>query len=69
MTPHLTALVKRVAELHAADLQACHNVEEFTLQWIRPLGHWEKLAYDCPWLANLSREPAAGKMFNLHFDY
>jgi hypothetical protein len=34
-----------------------------------PLGHRDKLAYDYPWLADLSREPATGKMFNLHFCY
>jgi hypothetical protein len=38
MTPHLTALVKRVAELYDIDLQACHCAKEFTHQRIRPLG-------------------------------
>jgi hypothetical protein len=69
MTPHLVALVKRVAELCDIGLRVCHCVEEFTLQHIRPLDRWEKLAYDCPWLADASREPAAGKMFNLLFYY
>jgi hypothetical protein len=32
MTPHLAALVKRVAELREAGLQACHCIEEITLQ-------------------------------------
>jgi hypothetical protein len=69
MTPCLAALVKRVAELRAAGLQACHCTEEFTLRQIHPLGRRDKLAYDCPWLVDLSREPATGKMFNLHFCY
>jgi hypothetical protein len=69
MTPRLAALVKWVAELCIASLQACHYVEECMLWQIRPLGHQEKLAYDCPQLVDLSHEPAAGKMFNLHFYY
>jgi hypothetical protein len=31
MTPRLAALVKRVAELCDAGLEACHCAEEFTL--------------------------------------
>jgi hypothetical protein len=69
MTPRLAALVKRVAELCAVGLWACHYTEEFTLWWIHPLGHREKLAYDCPRLVDPSREPTTGKMFNLHFYY
>jgi hypothetical protein len=69
MTPRLAALVKRVAELHVTGLRACHYVGEFTLQRIHPLGHREKLAYDCSRLADPSHEPVAGKMFNLHFYY
>jgi hypothetical protein len=69
MTPCLAALVKRVAELCSISLLACHCVEEFTVRWIRPLGHQEKLAYDCPRLANPSHGPTAGKMFNLYFYY
>jgi hypothetical protein len=69
MTSRLATLVKRVAELHAAGLQARHCVEEFTLRWIRPLGRQEKLAYDCPWLADPCCEPTVGKIFNLHFYY
>jgi hypothetical protein len=61
------ALVKRVAELKDASLRACHCVEEFTLRWIRPLGHREKLAYECPRLADPSHEPATGKTFSLYF--
>jgi hypothetical protein len=37
MTSHLAALVKWVAELCNAILQACHCVEEFTLRLIHPL--------------------------------
>jgi hypothetical protein len=69
MTPCLAALVKWVAELYIVGLRACHYVEEFILRWIRPLGHQEKLAYDSQWLADPSREPATGKMFNLYFYY
>jgi hypothetical protein len=69
MTPCLAALVKQVAELHIAGLLAWHCAKEFTLQRIRSLGRREKLAYNCPRPADLSREPAAGKMFNLHFYY
>jgi hypothetical protein len=67
MTPCLFALVKRVADLHAVGLRACYYTEEFTLRWIRPLSHRERLAYDYPWLADPSHEPTAGKIFNLHF--
>jgi hypothetical protein len=65
----VTALVKWVTELRTADLQACHCVEKFTLRRIHPLGYQEKLAYDYLRLVDLSREPAADKMFNLHFYY
>jgi hypothetical protein len=67
MTPRLAALVKQAAELRTAGLWACHCAQEFTLQQIHPLGWRERLAYDCPQLTDLSREPAVGKMFNLHF--
>jgi hypothetical protein len=48
MTPRMAALVKRVVELCAVGLRACHCTEEFTLRRIHPLGHRDKLAYDCP---------------------
>jgi hypothetical protein len=67
MTPRLAALGKQVAELHNYGLQACHYAEEFTLRWICPLGHQEKMAYECPRLADPSHEPAAGKNFNFAF--
>jgi hypothetical protein len=65
MTPRLVALVKRVAELRETGLKACHCAEEFTLWRIRPLGRREKHALDCSRLADPSREPADGKIFNL----
>jgi hypothetical protein len=69
MTPRLTTLVKWVAELHDTGLRACHCAEEFTHRQIRPLGHWEKLAFECPRLADPSHEPASGKIFILSFYY
>jgi hypothetical protein len=68
MTPRLAALVKRVAELHDSGLWVCHCGEEFTLQWNRPLGRREKLAYECLWLANPSREPSVGIILNFAFN-
>jgi hypothetical protein len=67
MTPRLAALVKRVVEIRAIGLWVCHYTEKFTLRQIHRLGRQERLAYDCPWLADSSHEPAAGRMFNLHF--
>jgi hypothetical protein len=37
MTECLAALIKRVAELRQAGLEACHCIKEFYLRWIRPL--------------------------------
>jgi hypothetical protein len=48
MTDRLAALTKRVAKLRQAGLEACHCVEEFYLRWIRHLGRWKKLAFECP---------------------
>jgi hypothetical protein len=67
MTPCLTALVKRVAELYNTGLRACHCTEEFTHRWIHPLGRWEKMAFKFLWLADLSRELACGEIFILSF--
>jgi hypothetical protein len=64
MTAHLKALIKWAAKLHQDGLEACHYTEEFTLQW-GPLGHREKLAFECPWLADPNRDPPAGKILNL----
>jgi hypothetical protein len=66
MTPRLAALVKQVAELCENGLKVCHCTEEVTLQRIRPLGHREKLAFECPRLANSNRDLADGKIFILH---
>jgi hypothetical protein len=69
MTPRLTALVKRIVELNDTSLWVCHCAEEFTFRRIRPLGHQVKLAFKCPQLADLSREPASGKIFIPSFYY
>jgi hypothetical protein len=65
MTPCLATLVKWVAKLHEDGLKACHCAEEFTLQGIRPLDRREKLAFECPWLADPNREPVDSKIFIL----
>jgi hypothetical protein len=65
MMLRLDALVKRVAEVHEARLKACHCTKEFTLRWIHPLGHREKLAFDCLWLTDSNREPTDDKIFSL----
>jgi hypothetical protein len=64
MTPRRAALVKRVTELHQADLWAGHYAKEFTLQWIRSLGRQEKLAYECSRLDDSISELAEGKVSN-----
>jgi hypothetical protein len=64
MTSRLTTLTKRVAELHDTGLRECHYVKDFTHWWIHPLGRREKLASECPWLDDPSREPVASKIFN-----
>jgi hypothetical protein len=69
VTPRLTALVKRVAKLYNTGLQTCHCTEDLTHRQIRPLGHQEKLAFECPRLADPSREPASGEIFILSFYY
>jgi hypothetical protein len=56
-----------VTELYEADIKAFHCIKEFTHQLIHPLGRREKLAYECPWLADPSHELAGGKIFNLIF--
>jgi hypothetical protein len=67
MTPRLTSLVKRMTKLRDSSLLMHHCAKEFTLQWIRSLGRWEKLAYECLRLADPSHEPAAGRIFNFAF--
>jgi hypothetical protein len=56
--------VKWVDELLQVGLWACHCAEEFTLRWIHPQGRREKLAYECPRLADPTREPTAGKILS-----
>jgi hypothetical protein len=63
MTHRMAALVKRVAKLRDAGLRACNCIKEFTLRRIRLLGHWDMLAYECPRLNDLSRDPATRKIF------
>jgi hypothetical protein len=46
MTDRLAALVKRIAELCQAGLEACHCIEKFHFQWIRPLGRLKTLAFE-----------------------
>jgi hypothetical protein len=48
MTDRLAALTKRIAELLQASLEACHCIEEFYLQWIRPLDSRKILAFEYP---------------------
>jgi hypothetical protein len=57
ITPRLEALVKWVIELRRAELEACHCTEEFTLQRICPLGHWEKFAFECSQLTDPNSDP------------
>jgi hypothetical protein len=68
MTLRLAALLKWVAKLRDSDLWVCHCAKEFTLRRIHPLGHREKLAYECTWLADPSREPSVGRILNLAFN-
>jgi hypothetical protein len=65
MTDRLAALIKRVAELRQASLEACHRIEEFHLRRICPLGRRKTLAFECPWMADPSRDPSKGDLFVL----
>jgi hypothetical protein len=69
MIAHLSALVKRIAELRQAGLEVCHCIKEFHLRRIHPLGHQENLAFECPRLADPSRYPAAGETSTLPIHY
>jgi hypothetical protein len=64
MTPCLKAMVKRVTKLSQANLEVCHYTKEFTLRWMCPLGHQEKLAFECPWLADPNHDSPASKILN-----
>jgi hypothetical protein len=48
MIDRLAALIKRIAKLCHAGLKVCHCVEEFYVRWIRPLGRWKILTFECP---------------------
>jgi hypothetical protein len=63
MTDRLATLTKRVAKLRQTSLKACHRVEEFYLRWIRPLGRWKKLAFECPQMVDPYHEPSEGYLF------
>jgi hypothetical protein len=65
MTDRLVALTKHVAELHQAGLEACHCVKEFFVRWIRPLGRWKTLAFECPRMVDSYREPLEDCLFVL----
>jgi hypothetical protein len=65
MTDRLAALIKRVAELRQAGIEVCHCVKEFHLRWIRPLGRQKTLTFECPRMADLSRDPSEGDLFVL----
>jgi hypothetical protein len=72
MNARLAALVKRVPELRAAGLKACHYIEEFHHRRIRPLDHRGKHAYECMRMADPNRKPADGKLPTLslkHWGY
>jgi hypothetical protein len=65
MTDHISALIKRIAELCQAGLEACHRIKEFYLWKIRPLGRRKTLAFEGPRLADPSRDPLEGDLFVL----
>jgi hypothetical protein len=68
MTDRLAALVRRVAELRQAGLEACHCAEEFYLRWIHPLGRRKTLAFESPRLADPSRDPLPGNILIFSFN-
>jgi hypothetical protein len=65
MTDRLAALTKRVAELRQANHEVCHCVEEFYVQWIRPLGRHKVLAFEWLRMAEPCRESSEGCFFVL----
>jgi hypothetical protein len=58
MNTHLATLVKHVAELREASLEACHYIKEFHLWRICSLGRWYKCAFECPGMADPNRKLA-----------
>jgi hypothetical protein len=65
MTNCLAALVKHIAKLHQARLEACHCVKEFHLQRIRPIDRRKTLAFECPRIADPSHDPLECNIFVL----
>jgi hypothetical protein len=68
MTDRLATLVRHVAELRQAGLEACHCTEEFYLWRIHPLGRRKTLAFESPRLADPSRDPLPGNIFIFSFN-
>jgi hypothetical protein len=68
MTDRLAALVRRIAELCQAWLEACHYAEEFYLWRIRPLGRRKTLAFESPRMVDPSRDPLPGNIFIFSFN-
>jgi hypothetical protein len=68
MTDRLAALVRCVAELCQAGLEACHCAEEFYLWRIHPLGCRKTLAFESPRLADPSRDPLPVNIFIFSFN-
>jgi hypothetical protein len=65
MTDRLTALIKCVAELRQVGLEVCHCIEEFHLRRICLLSRRKILAFECPRMANPSRDRLEGNIFIL----
>jgi hypothetical protein len=65
MIDRLATLVKRVAELRQAGLEMCHCIEEFHLELIYPLSHRMTLTFECPRMADPSRDRLEGNIFVL----
>jgi hypothetical protein len=68
MTDRLAALVRRVAELRQARLEACYCTKEFYLRRIHPLGRRKTLAFESPRLADPSCDPLPGNFFIFSFN-
>jgi hypothetical protein len=59
----LKALVKQVTKLCRVGLEARHCAEDFILHRIRPLGHRDKLVFECLRFADPSHNPSGVKGF------
>jgi hypothetical protein len=69
MNARLSGLVKRVSELRAVGLKACHCVEEFHHRRIHPLRCRKRRAYECPRMANPNLKPTDSKLSTSFFKY